>query len=117
MQCLEQLVEEQAQGLLAVQNGNTEAVEEDDGEGGRSILERLRKRISLGRERNMEVGFSEILLQGVFFFYLAPLSHLQFSSQGTAATVSSTIEDYLRLPLEQYKCLRFAIMNKDPNFV
>ena len=113
MQCLEQLVEEQAQGLLAVQNGNPEAEEEDDGEGGRSILERLRKRICLGRERHMEVGFSEILLQGVFFsfFYLAPLSHLQFSSQGTAATVSSTIEDYLRLPLEQYNCLRFAIMN------
>ena len=87
-------------------------LEEDDGEGGRSILERLRKRICLGRERHMEVGFSEILLQGVFFFYLAPLSHLQFSSQGTAATVSSTIEDYLRLPLEQYKCL-----SKDPNFV
>ena len=110
MQCLEQLVEEQAQGLLAVQNGNPEAVEEDDGQGGRSILERLRKRICLGRERHMEVGFSEILLQGVFF-YLAPLSHFQFSSQGTAATVSSTIEDYLRLPLEQYKCLRLAIMN------
>ena len=66
--------EDQAQwpcspGLLAVQNGNPEAVEEDDGEGGRSILERLRKWICLGRERHMEVGFSEILLQGVFFFY------------------------------------------------
>ena len=87
MQCLEQLVEEQAQGLLAVQNGNPEAVEEDDGQGGRSILESLRKRICQGRERHMEVGFSEILLQGVFFFYLPPLSHLQFSPQGTAATV------------------------------
>ena len=108
--------EDQAQwpcspGVLAVQNGNPEAVEEDDGEGGRSILERLRKWICLGRERHMEVGFSEILLQGVFFFYLAPLSHLQFSPQGTAATIFSTIEDYLRLPLEQCKCLRFAIMN------
>ena len=76
-------------------------------EGGR----RVHGGLTSSQLRHMEVGFFEILLQGVFFFYLAPLSHLQFSPQGTAATVSSTIEDYLRLPLEQYKCLRFAIMN------
>ena len=85
MQCLEQLVEEQAQGLLAVQNGNPEAVEEDDGQGGRSILESLRKRICQGRVRHMEVGFSEILLQGVLIL-------ISIGPQVTAATFSSTID-------------------------
>ena len=52
--------EDQAQwpcspGLLAVQNGNPEAVEEDDGQGGRSILESLRKS-STNVERLFSIG-------------------------------------------------------------
>ena len=73
------LVEEQveAQGLLAVQNGNAEAGVEDDGQGDGSILESLRKRICQGRERHTEVGFLNSFHR-VFFLTPPPSPVKQF---------------------------------------
>ena len=53
-------------GAQGPQNGNAEAVDEDDGQGDRSILESLRKRICQGRDRHMEVGFLKSFYR-VFF--------------------------------------------------
>ena len=59
-----------------------------------SILHSLRKRICRDRERQIEVT-------------ILALSRLTiFIHQDTSATVSSTLEAYLKAPLEEFKCLR-----------
>ena len=96
------LVEEQ---LVAMGPNNNEAQpnnQQGDAEpaagGDSSILSSLRKRIRLTRERHMEVGML-VLTQFLKNFHL----------KDTGSSAQSTVEAYLRLPLEEHKCLRFAL--------
>ena len=94
-QVLHTLVEAEFEALGANTN---DAQEGQDGESGdeasSSILHSLRKRICRDRERQIEVT-------------ILALSRLTiFIHQDTSATVSSTLEAYLKAPLEEFKCLR-----------
>ena len=75
----------------AQEDHDTEAGDEDS----TSILQSLRKRICRDRERQ---------LQQVKIF--VELSFTNHTCQDTADTVSSVIEEYLKAPLEEFKCLR-----------
>ena len=94
------LVEEQLDAMGPNNNEAQQNNEQGDAEPaqGSSILSSLRKRIRLTRERHMEVGIL-VLTQLLKNFHL----------KDTGSSAQSTIEAYLRLPLEEHKCLRFAL--------
>ena len=96
------LVEEQLDAMGPNNNEAQQNNQEGDAEpaegGDSSILSSLRKRIRLTRERHMEVGML-VLTQFLKNFHL----------KDTGSSAQSTVEAYLRLPLEEHKCLRFAL--------
>ena len=96
------LVEEQLDAMgpnnNEAQHNNQEGDAENAEGGDSSILSSLRKRIRLTRERHIEVGIL-VLAQLLKNFHL----------KDTGSSAQSTIEAYLRLPLEEHKCLRFAL--------
>ena len=96
------LVEEQLDAMGPNNNEAQQNNQQGDAEpaagGDSSILSSLRKRIRLTRERHMEVGML-VLTQFLKNFHL----------KDTGSSAQSTVEAYLRLPLEEHKCLRFAL--------
>ena len=96
------LVEEQLDAMGPNNNEAQQNNQQGDAEpaegGDSSILSSLRKRIRLSRERHMEVGML-VLAQLLKNFHL----------KDTGSSAQSTVEAYLRLPLEEHKCLRFAL--------
>ena len=88
------LVEAEYENLGANTNEAQEEQDESGDEASSSILHNLRKRICRDRERQIEVEI------------YAPLRFTNYTLQDTSATVSSTLEGYLKAPLEEFKCLR-----------
>ena len=78
-----------------------EAREEE--EGSSSILHSMRKRIRRSRERHMEVVILMQLRCSLNY------SAILIGPQDNGSSPASTVEAYLRLPLEEVKCLRYFI--------
>jgi len=97
------LVEEQMEAGGANNNEQDvvqgEAWEEE--EGSSSILHNMCKRIRRSRERHMEVVILMQLRCSLNY------SAILLVPQDTGSSPASTVEVYLRLPLEEVKCLRF----------
>ena len=80
-------------------NNNEVGADNDEGEdASSSILHSLRKRICREREQHAEVDIKAVL----------QIQKISFFPQDACANVASTIEAYLKLPLEEFKCLRFT---------
>ena len=98
-QALYQVVEAEYEALGGNNNDHLENADEGEAEeGSSSILQNLRKRICRDRERHVEVLIGILLTRDQLHF-----------SQDANATVRSTVEAYLRLPLEEFRCLRFIL--------
>ena len=99
------LVEEQMEAGGANNNEQDvvqgEAWEEE--EGSSSILHNMCKRIRRSRERHMEVVILMQLRCSLNY------SAILIGPQDTGSSPASTDEAYLRLPLEEVKCLRYFI--------
>ena len=79
-------------------NNNGEAEDHSaDENGSSSILHSLRKRICRERERHIEVHIYQRCFRS---------SKFPSFPQDPTASVASTIDAYLKLPLEEFKCLR-----------
>ena len=114
-------VQAEVEGMDANNPEATEPAERRDSEdGSSSILQNLRKRICLDRQRQIEVGDSPPWMNSSNVFPVKCISRQMcflskfFSRQmcflqDSGATVESTLDSYLKLPLEEFRCLRFAL--------
>ena len=96
---LHSLVEAEYESLGVNNNGEAEDHSADEN-GSSSILHSLRKRICRERERHIEVHIYQRCFRS---------SKFPSFPQDPTASVASTIEAYLKLPLEEFKCLRLDL--------
>lgn len=90
-------------------NNNEVGADNDAGEdASSSILHSLRKRICREREQHAEVRIKAVFQKFRFIKFRFDIQKISFFPQDSCANVSSTIEAYLKLPLEEFKCLRFT---------
>ena len=96
---LHSLVEAEYESLGVNNNGEAEDHSADEN-GSSSILHSLRKRICRERERHIEVHIYQRCFRS---------SKFPSFPQDPTASVASTIDAYLKLPLEEFKCLRLDL--------